>query len=472
MGVLANMDRPLVPTFIPPANWIDFMCRYLIAFVLALNATLPAAAFGADGDLDPNFANAGRALIAFDLGSTNRDEVTGMAIRPDGRIWLVGTVEHAPDIVGIGLASLKANGEPDDSFSQQWHLPNGLAHAQLYDAALQNDGKLVAAGVGYQLNFVLPRALVCRFMPDGSLDSTFATIDNIIAPGCRLVMPDKSGGLAALTIQSNGRIVLAGRIDTGNYHGLVVRLDAQGNFDNSFHGDGIHVLLPQSPNYTILTDVTQGPDGKLVAVGHASVGGNFSWRVFKLRDDDGALDTSFDVDGVKPIGIDLIPAGYDLAESVHVLPDGTVLVGGTAGASPENDCPALARLTPGGQFDPLLDGDGLYVDPFCADTNVSNMLVQSDGRIVLAGGLDGDFFALRITPEGERDASFGYQGLRTIEFGPLHDAPIALDGATRIVSQNGRLLLAGFTQPSNDNGRQDFVITRLENDLIFADDLE
>ncbi len=444
--------------------------RTVIALACAHAALVPIAATAApDGLLDTTFDQDGRQIVAFDRGYDNWDQVSGMAVLSDGRVLLAGRVESDPEQIGIGLARLNANGQVDETFGKPWYLPGNLVYANPVDAALQPDGKLLVAAIASDGELVQGGA-VCRFLPDGSPDTGFGHPDEPVASACRLIVANAV--LTSVLIQTDGRIVVAGNTTDPVAHGLVVRLDAQGNYDDSFGTGGAHVLLPNSVHPTYLNDIAQAPDGDLLAVGHAAVNNNYGWQVFRLRGDDGELDTDFDGDGLKPVNFDLVPAGFDFATGVHVLPNGSILVGGEAGAGVNGSCPAVVRLTPAGGFDGALDGDGQYADAFCSSNlNVTDMLVQTDGRIVLAGDVVENFMALRITPDGQRDATFGVNGLSTVELGPAHGIPLAKDRLSRVASQGGRLLLAGYTDPF-DTGQRDFAITRLDNDLIFADDLE
>jgi uncharacterized delta-60 repeat protein len=438
----------------------------LLAFCLGCATIIQAQ----DGFFDPTFGLAGGQIVAFDRGG-KVDWAKALAVHPDGHILIAGDVYESEEISGIGVARLSASGQVDEEFGRPWFLPDGLAATEVSDAVLQPDGKMIVVGAAYASDDSSTGALVCRLLANGLPDPDFAKIDNPISPGCRVMQPGSLGTFNAVVLQSGGRIALAGWTTTNVRHGLVARLDADGIPDGSFHGNGAHLLLPQSGNDTILTDIAQTAGGDLVVVGSAAISGDDDWQVFRLQGGDGALDLEFDGDGLRPIGIDLVQQGADLAVAVHVEPDGSILVGGQAGAGGGENCAALARLTPAGQFDETLDGDGLYTDDFCTVLQIRDMLVQSDGRVVLAGRSPGDFFATRLLPEGNRDPAFGVQGLWYGDFGDQHGFDDTTDGATRIVGHHGRPLLAGFTDPG-DGGARDFAIARLENDLIFSDGLE
>lgn len=446
----------------------------LSALVLSLSLAAVSTAYAApDGFLDPLFGQGGLQKVAFGENA-DPSAATGMAVLPDGRILLAGIVEPEAGVVSrIGLARLRADGQVDESFGRPQYLPAGLEAAFPRAVTVQPDGKLVVVGEGHPIG---PgrRALICRFLADGSVDGGFATLDNVLAPGCRVLEEANDSTAVAVAIQRDGRIAMAGSIDSdGVSHGLVVRLDASGNYDDDFADGGISILLPASTHETQLADITQTPAGDLVAVGTALVNGDASWQVFRLRGEDGAPDTDFDGDGLRPIDIDQVAGGNDYAFATSVLPDGRIVVGGVARGA-QGYCPAVARLKPDGAFDNSLDGDGLHVDPFCtlAFDGIADMLVQSDGRIVLAGSDDEDFFAVRLASAGGRDTGFGQNGLIFFNFASLTGVD-GTDVAFRVANQAGRLVLAGYTTyVADDVVHLGFAAARLDNDLIFADGVE
>ena len=72
------------------------------------------------------------------------------------------------------------------------------------------------------------------------------------------------------------------------------------------------------------------------------------------------------------------------------------------------------RLLSAGFLDTRFDGDGRLVRAD-AGTGVA-VVVQSDGKVVTAGSIDGpggnDFFLARYNPDGSPDTSFGQAGQR------------------------------------------------------------
>ncbi len=97
------------------------------------------------------------------------------------------------------------------------------------------------------------------------------------------------------------------------------------------------------------------------------------------------------------------------------------------------------------------------------------------GRAVVAGSFgsvaaDTSFCAIRLTPEGVLDSTFGFGGLSVIAFA---DRPEGIDTefGSAIAFQSGRVVTAGDLQ-LNPEYEYRVGILRLEVSLIFADGLE
>ena len=142
----------------------------------------------------------------------------------------------------------------------------------------------------------------------------------------------------AVVALSNGKILVAGGVDTGTTptdsslgeSAVVVRLNADGSLDTTF-GEGGKVILPSpDPRRRLdkITAMTVQPDGDIVVVGTAlrsvapSAGsvGSFvdpgqDFSVARLNAD-GSLDTSFGTGGQLMIGFDIGGDNNDTANGV------------------------------------------------------------------------------------------------------------------------------------------------------------
>src|SRR2546426_2863336 len=132
--------------------------------------------------------------------------------------------------------------------------------------------------------------------------------------------------------------------------------------------------------------------------------------------------------------------GGDRARAVALQADGKIVVAGSSSAGAVGADFALARYNPGGSLDPTFGSGGRVLTDFGVDDEARAVALQADGKIVVAGGFGGAFFALaRYNPNGTLDTSFGSEGRVFTNFG-------GRDGARALALQaDGKIVAAGFT---------------------------
>lgn len=171
--------------------------------------------------------------------------------------------------------------------------------------------------------------------------------------------------------QSDGKIVLAG--DFGLFSGLdqepIIRLNADGSFDETFHPAQLPIDASYSQPVNALLAL---PDNKLL-VGLASTNG-----IARLNAD-GTLDATFHMDPVQNAG------SYYLAVSgIARQNDGKIIATGYFTHVGTNVANGIVRLNPDGSFDPTFPS-------FTMGTNLANsfsLLPQPGGKIVVTGAFD------------------------------------------------------------------------------------
>jgi uncharacterized delta-60 repeat protein len=388
----------------------------LLVFVMpfALASLLVSAAGGAGGgQFDPSFGSGGKKVV--DLGHT--EEAFDLAVQPDGKLVLAGTRDHSQALV----VRLNPDGSPDSSFGNGGVVvvPVALGFA----VALQADGKiLVGAGSFGDL-------AVLRLLPDGRVDTAFGSEGRAFA---------NFGGADvafALTIQPDGKIVAVGRTnlppstEAGDF--AVARFNPDGGLDASFDGDG-RVRTDFGVAEDAL-DVVLQSDGKIVVVGAPGIYGS-PWAVARYNVD-GSLDSSFDGDGKVTTDFG---GGAQGAWGVAMQPDGKIVVAGWKGeqGGPVRRGIALARYLPDGSMDRTFSGDGRAVASLANSDTGRDVVLQANGKIVVAGqtGGDPDFMLMRFLPDGRLDPSFADVGYLQTDFGG-HDAAwaVALDRQAHII---------------------------------------
>src|SRR5262249_54565414 len=145
--------------------------------------------------------------------------------------------------------------------------------------------------------------------------------------------------LSNIVLTSDGKVVIAGSIGDGDF--AVVRFTDSGALDTSFDGDGL-----ASVSLSDISDsaraIAVAADGSITAVGYALNAGNFDLAAARFMAD-GSLDTSFDSDGIwtKDLG-----SNGEQAMSVALLANGATLLSGFSRGNG-----VIVKLTAGGAMD-------------------------------------------------------------------------------------------------------------------------
>jgi uncharacterized delta-60 repeat protein len=120
------------------------------------------AAYSDDGSLDRSFGAGGRVTTRFP-GVRCSDQIGDVAVQTDGKIVAAGyavCAEDATTTFEFGLARYQPGGDLDTSFGDEGTVTTGFrgANALAHGVALQDDGRIVAAGLA-GTRFALARYL-------------------------------------------------------------------------------------------------------------------------------------------------------------------------------------------------------------------------------------------------------------------------------------------------------------------------
>jgi uncharacterized delta-60 repeat protein len=363
----------------------------------------------------------------------------------------------------LAAQSWAAAGDLDPTFSGNGRVMFGFPHSNHssdgYGLAVQRKRKIVVvgttAGGSYGTEFA-----VARLNPNGSLDRRFA------GDGRRRVGPANcifsGGGLDAVAIQGDGKVVVAGYacrgLERDKPEFILTRLNPNGSLDRRFARRGRLRIPFKHPRRNLVSRIgmaIQG-DGKIVVVGTM----HDDMAVARVKPS-GGLDRRFSGNGRATIGFRHEADG----EAVAIQDDGKIVMAGTSTTgAPGGYRMALARLRPNGKLDRGFSGDGRLAIGFgTPDAEGTSVAVQGDGRIVAAGlsrryNPDRARFAVaRLNADGSPDPSFSGDGRQTAGFGSTGDAiafGVALQG-------DGRSVLAGNATRRPD-GRTRFALARFK----------
>ncbi|HEX8118312.1 MAG TPA: delta-60 repeat domain-containing protein, partial [Pyrinomonadaceae bacterium] len=261
----------------------------------------------------------------------------------------------------------------------------------------------------------------------GDLDSSFGR-------GGR-VTTDFGGaeGATAVAVQPDGKLVVAGSSSQPGGTQLqadfcVVRYKTDGSIDTSFGTDG-RVLTDFGDTYDQALAVLVQPDGKIVVVGAAFSTGPMAGADFALAryNADGTPDKTFGTDG--EVTTSFPSEFYSGATSAALQSDGRLVVAGIVYYSPTLEIYssdfAVARYNADGTPDKTFGTDGLTTVDFSESDGAAGVVVQPDGRVVMAGsawsitGNTGQPFGCavaRLNANGSPDSGFDGDGKTLINF--------------------------------------------------------
>jgi uncharacterized delta-60 repeat protein len=205
-------------------------------------------------------------------------------------------------------------------------------------------------------------------------------------------------------------------------------LGAAGDLDPSFDGDGRLVLnLGELRRDGPATSIVRQGDGKYVVAGtyNALTEARGDFMVVRYMPD-GSLDPSFGGDGIVITDF----GGVERVTDIELQSDGKVVVAGF------NTTQLVARYELDGDLDSTFSGDGMVSTNLFAGTDTTRALaIDSVGRIVLAGSSDsGDMTVSRYSSAGNPDGTFDGDGKRTVDLGGIDTAEgVAIGGADKVV---------------------------------------
>ena len=244
----------------------------------------------------------------------------------------------------------------------------------------------------------------------------------------------------AVALQADGKIVTAGRRGSDV---IVARHNADGTQDTRFGATNTpgRVITNFGATEQALALVLQ-PDGKIVVAGRTNKpapNGNFDFALARYEAA-GTLDLTFGTLGLVTTDFG---GSVDRAFAMALQPDGKLVVVGDSDANF-----ALARYNADGSLDAGFGAGGKAITSFGGIDQASAVILQPDGKIVVAGqtdtGISIDFALARYNSDGSLDGAFGSGGRITTNFTGTSDDL----GAAVALQSDGKIVVGGT---SNDN---------------------
>ncbi len=427
----------------------------LVAAVALLGA--PAMLHAQAGALDPTFNGTGYVIAPVN----DLDNAQKILVQEDQKVLLIGMSFDATYTARAYVFRYLPDGTPDPDFAINGVFTYELDNeADIYSAVLTHDGKILLAGgtTDYQTY----RLLLIQLNADGTLDNSFGT-NGVLAQSISVVTANAEDIAYDITLDAVGNIIVCGSTFNEDYvrRPFVARFSANGVFDTSFGLNGIASIPVLAVGGNSFQGVVVQPDGKIVASGY--FGNSELWYVMLLVrfEADGSLDPTFGDAGVVKYNHGNVD---DEGEDLKLTPDGSILVCGVTVTQTYNYSALLAKFTSVGELGTTFGNLGTVTEDLANFDFASNLLIQSDGSIMMAGssgvGPPGSFdqAVWKYHADGTRDASFGTNGL---------SQPAIPDHYTMIyamaVQADGKILIGGQARTTmNENY---FYVARIQNDI-------
>jgi uncharacterized delta-60 repeat protein len=235
------------------------------------------ARYNSDGSLDTTFGNGGTLMTDF-FG--NEDDAFSVLIQPDGKIVAVGSANNPASYYDFAAVRYLSNGTIDTTFGVAGKVSTDFGD-QNFDrarsAALQSDGRIVAAGFAISQNGGVQNFAVARYTSNGILDTTFSGDGKT-----QIDFGNCCQSATKLLLQSDGKIITVGGSngESGDDDFLLARLNPRGSLDNTF-GVGGQVRTSFGDLNGGANGAALQSDGKIVAVGFQATFSN-QWANFAL----------------------------------------------------------------------------------------------------------------------------------------------------------------------------------------------
>ncbi|MFC4509066.1 T9SS type A sorting domain-containing protein [Flavobacterium buctense] len=317
-----------------------------------------------DGSIDNSF-NIG---TSFPNGTSSNDlqSPSKMIVDSNGKLIIIGTFTSYNSSSRSGFVKLLPDGSIDDSC-------NFTTNENLYSIDISSENKIIVGG----------SRKIFRILDNGTQDLS-------LSYGLGF-----NNNIFDTLIKSNGKYIVAGQFTEYQAEtNIVVQFNADGTIDNSFNfNSGLGYV------HGFIKTILELPNGQILVGGSFAInvnGTNFSDLV--RVNTDGSIDSSFDA-----------PYTNGVINALAVQSDGKIMVGGTFSDVNGVSNGYLIRLNTNGSLDNSFDkGTGFVLGSYIG---VQSIVILSDGKMLIGGNFniynnEPHNYIMRLLPNGSVDSTF------------------------------------------------------------------
>ncbi|MES2633211.1 MAG: hypothetical protein V4669_09590 [Pseudomonadota bacterium] len=266
-------------------------------------------------------------------------------------------------------------------------------------------------------------------------------------------------------VQADGKILVIGKVGgSPSSQVLVQRFNTDGTIDATYNG-GATAIATLAAN-AFVQGAALDADGNLLVVASAIRAGNFNQFVLVRFTPDGALDTTFDTDG---IALTQVGSRNDLPRAILVQADGHILVAGstqTDTSSLTRDF-AVVRYNADGSLDTGFDSDGIatLASPGSSDA-VTGLVELADGAFLAVGnqlvsGVSNHVVLTKYNSDATLDTNFGTDGVQSVAISATSSA---FASNALIAQDDGKFVVTGSEDRGLGNGSTVGFVMRFNED--------
>jgi len=234
--------------------------------------------YNTDGSLDMAFDNVDNdGVVRTDLGGSSNDQINSIAIQEDGKIVAAGSTNNGVNS-DFAIVRYNSNGSLDNSFDTDGIVTTDFESTNDFGSAvlIQPDDKIIIAGYSY-IDSIYQISLA-RYNPDGSLDNTFGDDGKVVSNiGTSIALKSSA------VLQQDGKIIVGRNFSNGsNYDFALARFNSNGTIDNTFGING-KVTIDFEGSQDLNLSTALQPDGKVIAAGTSLDGFSFDFALARYN---------------------------------------------------------------------------------------------------------------------------------------------------------------------------------------------
>lgn len=377
------------------------------------DSQMAVARFGTTGGLDTSFGTNGIATTNIAVGTGKKAELArAVVVQSNGKIVIAGPIEHDTAATGdagrdtdIAVVRFDTTGQVDHTFGTNGITRLDLSTGTVSGTAFRGDtvwGLTLLPGdhllvIGGKLADGTDRTdidyTVVKLTANGAVDTAFGT-NGLVT----LDIGKGSDNPRTAIVQPDGKILVSGHTsDAGVITTVLFRLLPEGQFDFTFGQNGIvHVALLGfvAEAYDV---ALQGQN--LIIAGYGRDTSTGTVDIISARFlANGTWDKTY---GDRGVAIIDVASQDDRSRTLKVLPDQRVLIVGQGKQTATTQEGAVVLLTPNGQRETRLNGNGVALIDF--------------------GGPTDALFGLSLSPDLTKAVAVGWKGVNPSESSPANN---------------------------------------------------